>query len=223
MRAKTLIHAAATAIALVGLSVVPANASTSTLTDHQQATVKAALVERGVDASTAQQVAADPVLALAVPVSESYETTAGTPKEVKSTPGGGITIDNIGSTCSGYSNWVQRTQVINNIYGQLLLRVILRTDFCYNYSIVTYAHSSRSQYVSTIAAAGGWYFSSWTGWSEGYYIYNNHTNGGVKTFTEGYFQECVLKIGCIGSASIGARTYAHYDGTYSASGYSQGG
>lgn len=228
MKTTGLITALATAL-LIG----PAqSANAVTMTADEEATVYNALIDQGVDATTAEQVASDPDQAQYVAVSGGYEQGGDGLQWVEpassnsgavisngtATSNGGVTIEALG-TCSGYSGYVYRNQSAYNVWGWLLVRITLRTDFCYNYSRVTYAHSTRTAYVSQYAAVGGWYFDKWTAFSEAWYTYNYHYYGGVKTETQGYFRMCTLKLGCVSSEFLTARTYAHYNGTWSTGGY----
>lgn len=126
----------------------------------------------------------------------------------------------IGSECSGRSGWVQRNQYYNNVWGHRLLTTTLKTTFCYNGSRVTYANSSQTWSRTALGSGAGWRVSSWN-FSEGWYAYNGRTNGGVKSVSQANLDACILKIGCHTDGTAVMRTYAHYNGTWSTSGYIQ--
>jgi hypothetical protein len=192
-------------------------AEPSDLTPQQWAQVYDALLAQGVDAATAELVASDTTLAASVPVSSTFEEGA-IKKSVASPDVSPMAI----GTCSGFGKSFERIQRMKNIYGVTLLSIKVRTDFSYNNKRVTCASSSKSIHVDSVAALGGWYFDKWTNEYEGWYTYNGVVNGGVKTEEQGYFRQCILKVGCIGSATLTARTYAHYNGTWSTGGYTSG-
>ncbi|MGZ6772730.1 MAG: hypothetical protein ACXVGI_10130 [Mycobacteriaceae bacterium] len=211
--------AAATVVAISQASMVWAAPSVPALTAGQKATVYRALISRGASAPVAREVSEDPSMARAVGVSSgSSEAHGGA-----TLPQGMALPMSVGSSCSGSSGWVSRSQWINNVYGGRIMSASLVTNFCYNGSSVTYAWSSKSESVTSLGSVGGWSFSSWAEFAEGWYSYNNRTNGGVATVAQADFQECIIRIGCLGSAQLIMRTYAHYDGTSYSSGVSLGG
>jgi hypothetical protein len=211
--------AAATVVALSQASMVWAAPSVPALTAGQKATVYRALISRGASAPVARKVSEDPSMARAVGVSSgSSEAHGGA-----TLPQGTVLPMSVGSSCSGSSGWVSRSQWINNVYGGRIMSASLVTNFCYNGSSVTYAWSSKSESVTSLGSWGGWYFSSWAEFAEGWYSYNNRSNGGVSTVAQADFQQCIIRIGCLGSVQLIMRTYAHYDGTSYSSGVSLGG
>lgn len=211
--------AAATVVALSQASMVWAAPSVPALTAGQKATVYRALISRGASAAVARKVSEDPSVARAVGVSSgSSEAHGGA-----TLPQGMALPMSVGSSCSGSSGWVSRSQWINNVWGGRIMSASLVTNFCYNGSSVTYAWSSKSESVTSLGALGGWSFSSWGEFAEGWYAYNNRTNGGASTVAQADFQECVVRVGCIGNAELIMRTFVHYDGTSYSSGVSLGG
>lgn len=198
----------ATSVVLVAGSAVGASAKQQ----DSPAVAKVRQVLTGMDLSSQQinQIVADPTLVAEVPVSESYEETSGSAPARSA-----LTVPSaVGSNCSGSSGWVQRTQYRNNAYGAHQAWVTLRTDWCWNGRTVTYANSTKSHGTGTFGVLFRW--KEWSEFSEGWYAYNNHTNGGVKTVAQGHWEYC-LKY-CADFDMV-ARTYAHYDGTWTASGH----
>lgn len=217
-RTATVLAATAVALLIQGPMAWGATAAPA-LTPSQKGVVYKALVSRGVNAAVAQKVSTDPSMASAVGTSVGSSESSG-----GATVPRGVAIPmSVGSSCSGYSGWVARSQWINNVWGQRLMSASLVTNFCYNFNQVTYSWSSKSESVTTLASVGGWFFSSWSEFSEGWYAYNNHADGGVATVAQADFQNCFFRVGCIGSAQLIMRTYVHYDGSSYASGVSLGG
>ena len=165
-----------------------------------------------VTALVAGSAAATATAAPASPFTAAYTTTAS-----------GVTTGftaKVG-TCSGSSKTAWRTQSIKNTYGTTLAYIKLSTTWYYNGSRVTCAYSARTPYVTTYGALGGWEFKGWTDFGEQFYTYNSRTNGGVKTWTSGWFKGCNRIVGkeLCSTGTTTARTYVHYDGTYSTGGY----
>lgn len=115
-------------------------------------------------------------------------------------------------SCSGYSNWVERTQYENNAYGSHLAWIKLHTNFCYNYSRVTYATSYRSAGTTELGNIGGIEWQGWQSYSEAWYTVNGHINGGAYAITQAKFGDCPIHVGCIAYVYPQAETLAHYDG-----------
>jgi hypothetical protein len=193
--------------------------------------VLSAMTARGASTGQLAYVQANPEAGLSVVTSTSVETTTGgaatglamdTDRALVVGPLVRAHPNTIGTNCSGYSAYVWRTQYENNATGQHLGWITLRTDYCYNNWTVTYAHSSRTYGLSGLANQTGTY--KWLGWntfSEGWYVYYSHANGGVRSETQASFQTCfALGHGCFGADTPIARTYAHYDGTWYTSGSS---
>jgi hypothetical protein len=158
--------AAATVVALSQASMVWAAPSVPALTAGQKATVYRALISRGDSAPVARKVSEDPSMARAVGVSSgSSEAHGGA-----TLPQGTVLPMSVGSSCSGSSGWVSRSQWINNVYGGRIMSASLVTNFCYNGSSVTYAWSSKSESVTSLGSWGGWYFSSWAEFAEGWLL-----------------------------------------------------
>lgn len=213
----------ATSVVLVAGSALGASATTpgpvqtppADLNQTQLAQVRKVLTDHGLPAAAVKAVMADKKQVEQVPVSASSEETHGG----GSSAPGFAAPSTLGSGCSGYSGWVQRRQNVRNVYNAVLAWAQLRTDFCYNKTRVTYANSVKTHGTSAIGGVS----MVWAGWdefSEGWYIYNGHSNGGVKSVVQGNFNECVLKYGCFTSDTLTMRTYAHYDGTWYTSGSS---
>ena len=221
--------------ASVGVAIAPSAFADSAggYTVAQISAVVSAMQAQGATAAQIAYLKANPDLASQIPVSSSFETSVGGAATVSVADSYSGTFaealnlpdavpDSVGSTCSGYSGWVQRIQYVNNETGQHLANITLHTDFCYNYSSVTYASTSKTYHIYTLGSTTGvieW--DKWSEFSEGFYAYNNHTNGGVKTTAQGTFKSCfAFGHGCWGSYNPIARTYAHYDGTWYTSGSS---
>lgn len=210
--------AAVVAAGLLAAGSAQASAAPSEDWSPEQQTVYATLVDSGVDDATATEIVTDPDRLAAVPVASGDDTTSGTnPAGAK-----GGSEAKIGS-CSGKSNWAEREQWMRNVWGTKLLKIRLRTDFYYNgTSKVTCAYSSKTHTIHPTASAGGWYWDG-SDFSEGYYTYNGKSLGGVKSEYSGYFRQCIAyKVGCFGQQTLIARTYVHYNGTWSTSGYTPG-
>jgi len=209
-------RAASVALAVLAAGAVisaPAASATSRLTAAQRTLVTNTLARHGISPTVISAVLADPSVAATVPTSVSASTTAGVPSTAMQRP------SNLGSSCYGSSNWVKRTQYVNNMYGQHLAYTALRTDFCYSGGRVVYAHSTPSHYIYLWARVG----QQWEGFgplSEGFYIYYGHTNGGASAMIEGTFDMCLLKYGCIYQEGTVERTFVHYNGTWAANGSS---
>jgi hypothetical protein len=126
----------------------------------------------------------------------------------------------VGSTCSGDSKWVTRTQRANNWWGMELFRLVLKTDFCYDGNQVTYASSSITGDVSGLGTIGGIdYNGSTSGITESFYNYRGRPNGGAKAEVQGSFSQSPIKVGDLGSTYPVLRTYVHYNGTWNTGGY----
>lgn len=159
------------------------------------------------------------------PYAAAYITTETTQEEgstpvakVKDT--GGKDAAKIG-TCSGSYRTIWRTQYINNTYGVHLAHIKESTTFYWNGSRVTCSWSGRSAVVDTYGAQGGWEFKGWTDGGEQFYTYNGHTNGGVKSWAEGWFKGCnnIAGVTLCSTGTVIARTYGHYDGGYTTGGW----
>ena len=218
MRHRIWLAATCAAVAVVITGALPVQAAprpTARLTAAQAATIRHSLAGRGVGGAAIDDILSDYSRALQVPTSSGVETTDGVVTGVR----GMAVVPALLGDCSGPMRWVARTQYENNIIGNHLAAITLRTNWCYNGSRVTYSYSSRSQYVYALGMAT----VSWQGWadfSEGWYSYNGRTGGGVMTSTQGQFGSCAFRVGCLGSVYPSITLYVHYDGTYTSTGSS---
>jgi hypothetical protein len=195
----------------------PVQTAPQDLSQTQLAQVRKVLTDGGLPAAAVEAVMADRTQVAQIPVASSGEETHGA--EAVPSGSGFAAPATMGSVCTGYGAWVQRKQYVRNVYNGILAWAALRTDFCYNNSRVTYTNSTRTHGVTALGSPT----LNWNGWddlSEGWYLYNGRTYGGVKSTTQGNFNECIVKYGCFTTDTLTMRTYAHYDGTSSASGSS---
>ena len=148
------------------------NTTTTTLTSAQLSTVLATMNSEGATADEIAYVKAHPSDGLTVAVSSSVETTSGGAATTSATDAyagaltgmlattGAVEPASVGSDCSGYGGWVERTQYENNATGQHLAYIKLHTDFCYNFSrVTTPTASAPTTYMPSVvrlAPTSGW-------------------------------------------------------------------
>lgn len=200
------------ALLMVGtvLAAPPAQAGSGALTPTQRTAIYNQLVADGVAPADATAIANDDSQAVLVPMPGTGTETEEVWGKTKNDGGG---IPNAIGDCSGSGAWVQRTQYINNTYGQHIAYIRLKTNFSYNGSRVTCAGSTRSHYVYTWALpAVSW--KAWEDFTEYFYTSGGHANGGVLTETTGIFALCVAGKGCVLNRYPWAQTRGYYNGTW---------
>jgi hypothetical protein len=190
--------------ALAGALSVPAQAA-DRKPQAMSSVVYDALIGRGYTDAEATAIASDPDQAKNVPVSVSFEETSGNTKPIKTT---GPVAAFIGD-CSGSGRWVERTQYINNQFGNHIAHVKLRTNWSYNGSRVTCAGSSRSWYIYSWVVGVTW--QGWQDFYEYFYTSGGRASGGALTYTQGKFGLCLPK--CVSSNWPWVETRVYYNGT----------
>lgn len=207
--------AAVTAVAAITMmpgGAVAWSAPGNNLTSAQRATVVKALTDSGMDAATAQQVASgDQATSVAVGVRTEKSTVVNRAPATRDAAG--ATPNAIGS-CSGYSGYDTVRSYVQNAIGVSMASIYLQTNWCFNYSRVTYAASYRTY---TVYAAGALNMV-WEGWQENpvdqyFYTSGGHINGGVLTYSEGEFGNCILHWGCLNYIHPWTETRNYWNGT----------
>lgn len=184
----------------------------NTLTPSQRATVAKALISRGVDARTAQEFASSDQ---AASVAVGTHTESGTVVNRRPATGGtrGVVAYALGS-CSGSSGYDWVRSYVDNAVGLSMASIYLQTNWCFNYSRVTYAASTRSFTVYGLGATN----MVWEGWAENpveqyFYTSGGHINGGVLTYSEGEFGNCLVRVGCLNYIYPWTETRNYWNGT----------
>ncbi|QGN57220.1 hypothetical protein [Nostocoides sp. HKS02] len=204
--------AATAAIVFTSGGTVAWSAPGNNLTPGQRAKIVKALTGRGADAATAQEVASSDQ---AASVAVGRHTESGTVVNRHPATGGrgGVVPYALGS-CSGYSGYDWVRSYVDNAVGVAMASIYLQTNWCFNYSRVTYAASYRTY---TVYAAGSLNMV-WEGWAENpveqyFYTSGGHVNGGVFTYSEGEFGNCILHYGCLNYIQPWTETRNYWNGT----------
>jgi hypothetical protein len=204
--------AATIAMALLSGSSAAWSAPGNNLTPDQRATVVKALTSHGMDAATAQQIASgDQATSVAVGVRTEKSTVV---NRAPATVGAVEAVPYAIGTCSGYSGYDTVRSYVQNAIGISMASIFLQTNWCFNYSRVTYAASYRSY---TVYAAGALNMV-WEGWQENpvdqyFYTSGGHVNGGVLTYSEGEFGNCLIHYACLNYIQPWTETRNYWNGT----------
>ena len=168
-----------------------------------------ALTSHGMDAATAQQVASsDQATSVAVGTHTERGTVV---NRQPATGAGGVTPYAIGS-CSGSSGYDWVRSYVDNAVGISMASIYLQTNWCFNYSRVTYAASTRSETVYT-AGAANMVWEGWTGFDQYFYTSGGHINGGVYTYSQGEFGNCLIHYACLNYIYPWTETRNYWNGT----------
>ncbi len=119
-------------------------------------------------------------------------------------------------TATGRSASIMRT---TSVWGNQLASITVRTEFCYNFSTVTYAASTKSFYVFALGSLT-MVWQGWASYDEHWYTLTGHIKAGIVSQAQGNFGQCVIEYGCLVSIYPIAATWAHYDGAWNTSGSS---
>lgn len=194
-------------IAGSGATAASADSSSDELSE-----VSAALAEWGYSPAEIAEMIQDPDLVAAVPVETTVETVRGTkPSHAKFNTT--VTPNAVGSSCSGNQGYRGIARTARNMYGNALYTYDTTTRFCYNGQSVTYAYTVDTATITTLGNVGGWSYDGYSSFSEGFGIYNGHTNGKVTTTLQGRFRLSPLRIGLIGYHYENRMTQVRYNGT----------
>jgi len=190
-----------------GLGAQIASAATSP-TPAQVQLLRTTLAARGATAATIDAVIADPALAASIPVSSDTVVTVSKPT-AGSTRTSGVVPLSTGGTCTGYSRTLTVTNNIRSLTTVVLGTFTIRTFWCYNYSVVTFATSTRSGSVTLAGTIGGLSYDGEQSFNE--YIYSSY---GSYAFSQGKFTQSPFHIGTLGAVYPTNETWVHRDGTY---------
>lgn len=148
----------------------------------------------------------DPVALQGVPV--SVKVTSNMDRKAGIAPDAGLTAT------YGKTAWVKVSYY--NIFNIRLASFKLNKYWEYNYSRDTSAPAPWvNASVTGTGAATGWEYKGIIGQTDYYYSWNGVWHGGHKSYRQGKFTTCIIKIGCWQSKQPWISIYAHYNGSWS--------
>jgi len=205
---------AAAFVLLSGPAAVAANGSSDGYTADQLAKVENALVDAGATPSQIEKILGDPVLIETVPVDFTVTSSASSPvaSGLFRVEDATLAPMSVGSSCTGSSGYRAVTVYLRSLAGNALGSYKMTTRFCYNGSQVTYAYSQYVGNITTSGSIGGLEYNGVQSSSEGFGIYNGHSNGKVDSYSQAKFTENILWIG-VRSVYPSISTSVRYNGT----------
>jgi hypothetical protein len=120
--------------------------------------------------------------------------------------------DSAGDPCE--TSWAKETE--HDALGFTLFWFKLSTYWCWNYSIVTYHNTYSSYNITTLGGDSGWVYNGTDGIHFNCYIASGSTRkcSGNYESTTAYFQDCIVKYGCVQNVYFYIEEWENYKGQF---------